>query len=159
VTTWAAWTREAGGDLVQKYRDDARSATEIFAGAGVLMYWMGAPATATGEAGEFARVRREYEVESGRLTFATPPISRVRYVDAGQAVLDRGRFAATLPCLPSEGEAEGCADGRIRVRALDGLHFCPVRTGPGNDRCPVYSGGAVRFGIAMAQPIRRDLGL
>jgi hypothetical protein len=39
------------------------------------------------------------------------------------------------------------------------LHFCPARTGPGDDRCPVYSGGAVRFGIAMAQPIRRDLGL
>jgi hypothetical protein len=149
----------AGDELRQKYRDDARSATEIFAGAGVRVYWVGAPSTATADAGVFAGVRRGYEAESGRLTFATPPLSRVRYVDAGQAVLDRGRFAATLPCLPSEGAAEGCVDGRIPVRALDGVHLCPVRTGPGDDRCPVYSGGAVRFGIAMAQPIRRDLGL
>ena len=148
-----------GDDLVQKYREDARSATDIFAGAGVDVYWMGAPSTATAEEGVFASVRRGYEAESGRLTFATPPLPRVRFVDAGQAVLDHGRFAATLSCLPSEGGAEGCVDGRIPVRALDGLHFCPVRTGPADDRCPVYSGGAVRFGIAMAQPIRRDLGL
>ena len=148
-----------GDDLLQKYRDDARSATEVFAGAGVRVYWMGAPSAATAEAGVFAGVRRGYEAESGRLTFATPPLPRVRYVDAGEAVLDHGRFSPTLPCLPSEGAPEGCVDGRIPVRALDGLHFCPVRTGPADDRCPVYSGGAVRFGIAMAQPIRRDLGL
>src|SRR5256884_827778 len=146
-----------GDDLVRKYRDDARTATEIFAGAGVRVYWIGAPSTATAEAGVFAGIRHGYEAESGRLTFGTPPIPRVRYVDAGQAVLDRGRFATTLPCLPTEGEGVGCVDGRIPVRALDGLHFCPVRTGAGTDRCPVYSGGAVRFGVAMAQPIRRDL--
>jgi hypothetical protein len=148
-----------GDDLLRKYRDDARTATQIFAGAGVRVYWMGAPSTATTEEAVFAGVRRGYEAESGRLTFATPPLPRVRYVDAGQAALDGGRFATTLPCLPSEGTGEGCVDGRIPVRALDGLHFCPVRKGPGDDRCPVYSGGAVRFGLAMAQPIRRDLGL
>jgi hypothetical protein len=148
-----------GEDLLKKYRDDARTATEIFAGAGVRVYWMGAPSTATAEEPVFAGVRHGYEAESGRLTFATPPLRRVRYVDAGLAVLDGGRFAATLPCLPSEGAGEGCIDGHIPVRARDGLHFCPVRTGPGDDRCPIYSGGAVRFGLAMAQPIRRDLGL
>jgi hypothetical protein len=148
-----------GDGLVQKYRDDARTATELFAGAGVRVYWMGAPASATPEAGDFARVRREYEAESDRLTFATPPLPRVRFVDAGQAVLDGGRFTATLPCLPSEGAGDGCVDGRIPVRALDGLHLCPVRTSQGSDRCPVYSSGATRFGLAMAQPIRLDLGL
>jgi hypothetical protein len=148
-----------GDGLVQKYRDDAHTATELFAGAGVRVYWMGAPPTATPEASDFARVRHGYESESGRLTFATPPLPRVRYVDAGRAVLDGGRFTATLPCLPSEGEREGCVDGRILVRALDGLHLCPVRTSQGSDRCPVYSSGAARFGLAMAQPIRRDLGL
>ena len=148
-----------GEDLLRKYRDDARRATRIFAGAGVRVYWMGAPSTATTEEPVFAGVRHGYEAESGRLTFATPPLPRVRYVDAGLAVLDGGRFAATLPCLPSEGAGEGCVDGHIPVRARDGLHFCPVRTGPGDDRCPIYSGGAVRFGLAMAQPIRRDLGL
>ena len=148
-----------GEDLLRKYRDDARTATRIFAGAGVRVYWMGAPSTATAEEPVFAGVRHGYEAESSRLTFATPPVPRVRYVDAGLAVLDGGRFAATLPCLPSEGAGEGCVDGHIPVRALDGVHFCPVRTGPGDGRCPVYSGGAVRFGLAMAQPIRRDLGL
>ncbi len=153
-------TRPLTGEaLRQKYRDDARTATEIFAGAGVRVYWMGAPSTATAEAGVFARIRHGYAAEAGRLTFGTPPIPRVRYVDAGQAVLEGGGFAATLPCLPSEGAGEGCVDGSIPVRAPDGLHFCPVRTSPGADRCPVYSSGAVRFGLAMAQPIRRDLGL
>ena len=98
-----------GDGLVQKYRDDAHTATELFAGAGVRVYWMGAPPTATPEAGDFARVRHGYESESGRLTFATPPLPRVRYVDAGQAVLDGGRFTATLPCLPSEGDAKGAS--------------------------------------------------
>jgi hypothetical protein len=27
------------------------------------------------------------------------------------------------------------------------------------NRCPVYSGGAARFGFSMAQPVRRDLDL
>jgi hypothetical protein len=148
-----------GDRLVRKYRDDARTATGLFAGAGVRVYWMGAPTSATPEAEDFARVRRGYEADSGRLTFATPPLPRVRYVDAGRAVLDGGRFTATLPCLPSEGERDGCVDGRIPVRALDGLHLCPLRTRQGDDRCPVYSSGATRFGLAMARPIRRDLGL
>jgi hypothetical protein len=148
-----------GDALVQKYRDDARTATELFAGAGVRVYWMGAPSSATSQADEFAGVRQAYEEEASRLTFATSPLRRVRYVDAGQAVLDGGRFTATLPCLPSEGPDDGCTDGRIPVRAGDGVHFCPARTRESGDRCPVYSGGAARFGLAMAQPIRRDLGL
>jgi hypothetical protein len=125
-----------GDGLTQKYRDDARTATELFAGAGVRVYWMGAPASAAPEAGDFARVRRGYQAESDRLT-----------------------FTATLPCLPSEGAGDGCVDGRIPVRALDGLHLCPMRTSLGDNRCPVYSSGAARFGLAMAGPIRRDLGL
>src|SRR5437016_4802076 len=92
-----------GDDLLRKYRDDARTATQIFAGAGVRVYWMGAPSTATTEEAVFAGVRRGYEAGSRRLTFATPPLPRVRYVDAGQAALDRGRFGATLPCLPAAG--------------------------------------------------------
>src|SRR5437660_525624 len=34
-------------DLLRKYRDDARTATRIFAGAGVRVYWMCAPSTGT----------------------------------------------------------------------------------------------------------------
>ena len=50
--------------------------TRIFAGAGVRVYWMGAPSTATTEEPVFAGVRHGYEAESGRLTFATPPVPR-----------------------------------------------------------------------------------
>jgi hypothetical protein len=148
-----------GDALVQKYRQDARIATSIFAGAGVRVYWMGAPAVSGPLAGDFERVRRAYEAEPRRLTFATPPLRRVEYVDAGQAVLDHGRFTDTLPCLPTEGAAEGCVDGRIQVRAADGIHFCLVRTPRDANRCPAYPAGAARFGIAMARPVRRDLDL
>jgi hypothetical protein len=146
-----------GTELAQKYRGDARAATAIFAGAGVRVYWMGAPPIATAQSGDFELVRHVYESEPGGEAPATPPFGTVEYVDAGRAVVEGDRFTATLACLPSEGVAEGCVDGRIPVRALDGVHFCPVRTGPGTDHCPVYSSGAVRFGLAMAGPLRRDL--
>jgi len=146
-----------GVALAQKYRDDARAATAIFAGAGVRVYWMGAPPIAAAQSGDFDLVRHVYEAEPGSVAPATPPFGTVEHVDAGGAVVEGGRFTAALPCLPSESAAEGCVDGRIPVRALDGVHFCPVRTGPGTDHCPVYSSGAVRFGLAMAGPVRRDL--
>jgi hypothetical protein len=146
-----------GAALAQKYRDDARAATGIFAGAGVRVHWIGAPPIATAEAPDFELVRRLYEAEPDRSTRAAPPFGTVEYVDAQRAVVEGGRFTATFPCLPAEGVAEGCVDGRIPIRAPDGVHFCPVRTGPGTDHCPVYSGGAVRFGLAMAEPVRRDL--
>jgi len=146
-----------GAALAERYRDDAGTATGIFTGAGVRAYWMGAPPVTGPEAADFELVRRVYETVRGRVTPATPPFGAAEYVDAGRAVSARGRFTPTLPCLPSEGPAEGCVDGSIPVRALDGVHFCPVRTGPGTDRCPVYSSGAARFGLAMAAPVRRDL--
>jgi hypothetical protein len=146
-----------GPALADKYRSDARAATGIFAGAGVRVYWMGAPPISGAQAGDFELVRHVYEAEPSRMTMPTPPFGTVEYVDAGGAVVEGGRFTATLPCLPSEDAADGCVDGRIPVRALDGVHFCPVREGPGTDRCPVYSSGAGRFGLAMAAPVRRDL--
>jgi hypothetical protein len=148
-----------GEALVQKYRQDARTATAIFAGTGVRVYWIGGPPTRGQRSIEFAGVRSVYEAEPARLTFATPPLRRVEYFDAGRLVSDQGRFADTLPCLPEEGAAEGCVDGHIRVRADDGIHFCLASIPRGGTQCPVYSSGAVRFGLAMAEPLRRDLGL
>ena len=151
-----------GAALVDRYREDARTATKIFAGLGVRVYWMGAPAVAPASpttAVDINAVRRVEEAEAGGWTFARPPLDRVQYVDAGQAVLDHGRYAGTLPCLPSERLEDGCAGGRMQVRADDGVHFCPAGAVQGGGRCPVYSGGAARFGLAMAAPVRRDLGL
>ena len=64
-----------------------------------------------------------------------------RFVDAGQAVLENGAYTDTLPCLPDEGPARGCANGRIAVRAADGAHF--------GTSAPGYSSGARRFADAM----------
>ena len=59
---------------------------------------------------------------------------------------DAGRFTQTLPCDPGE----PCGpDGRIVVRAPDGVHFCPHPTEPAG-LCAVYSSGARRFGYAVA---------
>lgn len=72
-------------------------------------------------------------------------------------MLDGGRYAHTLPCLPGERCTGRDADGRpvAVVRSPHGVHFCPVHTGRGGP-CPVYSSGAVRFGRAMAAPVVRD---
>jgi hypothetical protein len=51
-------------------------------------------------------------------------------------------FTQTLPCLESEGEAQGCVDGKIAVRDDDGVHF----DDPGPDG---YSSGAYRFARAV----------
>jgi hypothetical protein len=81
------------------------------------------------------------------------------FVDAGAAVEVRHRFARTLPCSRDEGRAQGCARGRIPVRAPDGLHFCPAGYGSGGSggRCKSrYSPGAVRYAQAMAAPLLQD---
>jgi hypothetical protein len=151
-----------GAALAQRYRDDARRATAIFAGLGVRVYWMGAPAVAPSSpsaAVDIVAVQRAEAEEAAGWTFGEPPFDRVRFVDAGRAVLDHGRYAPTLPCLASETAADGCVGGRITVRADDGVHFCPTGVVRPDGRCPVYSSGAARFGFAMAAPVRRDLGL
>jgi len=67
--------------------------------------------------------------------------SEPRFVDAGDSVLADGAYTDTLPCLPDEGPARGCANGRIAVRAADGAHF--------GTSAPGYSSGARRFADAM----------
>jgi hypothetical protein len=74
--------------------------------------------------------------------FDTEPL----FVDAGAAVLDGGKYAATLPCLPDEGRARGCtADDRISVRAPDGAHFGITGTS--------YLAGARRFANAIDEAV------
>lgn len=146
-----------GADLVEKYRTDARIATEIFAGAGVRVFWIGGARVASVREFEFTGIRRVYEAEPSRLTFATPPADRVQYVDAGRALLEDGNYTTTLPCAPNEGFDEGCVNGRIPVRSPDGIHLCPTEFDREANRCPVYSGGAARFGFAMADAVRRGL--
>jgi hypothetical protein len=75
-------------------------------------------------------------------------------------VLDHGQYTDSLPCLPNEPCTGPVIHGvrTNRVRAPDGVHFCPV-TVLGRAPCPVWSSGAFRFGAAMAAPVIADFGL
>jgi hypothetical protein len=73
--------------------------------------------------------------------------SEPRFVDAGDAVLADGAYTDTLPCLPDEGSIQGCVNGRIRVRASDGMHFATSGSG--------YSAGGRRFADAIDSAIRK----
>lgn len=138
-----------GPALAERYSADMRAVVELFATHGVRVVVVGT-ATAPGLPGdaedliddEYLRIVTEW---AGR------DIGRVRYAPAGTLVTGDDRaFVETLPCLPAEGSAEGCAAGTIAVRSPDRIHFCPVD--PRDDlSCPVYSSGATRFGTEMAR--------
>jgi hypothetical protein len=74
---------------------------------------------------------------------------QLRVADTGAALTTDARtFSHTLPCRPDE--VAFCHNGRLVVRADDGLHFdcqgIPDRLGA----CFGYSAGARRFGEAIA---------
>ncbi|HYV59936.1 MAG TPA: hypothetical protein VFA62_07690 [Acidimicrobiia bacterium] len=71
--------------------------------------------------------------------------SEPRFVDAGESVLADGKYTETLPCLPDEGRLQGCVNGRIRVRAPDGVHFADDGSG--------YSAGGRRFADAIDEAV------
>jgi len=85
-------------------------------------------------------------------------------LDAGAAVEGPGgTYSPYLACLPLEAcLGSGVWEGLNRVRALDGLHFCPTIISATIDQlrhCPVYASGAYRFATAQAIPIINNLGL
>lgn len=138
------------GALVDRYRADAESVISTFVPVGTEVVFAGAPTS--GPNAERPALNEVYE----RLAREH---DGVHYVDAGAAVLDDGRWTATLPCLPTEPCVGGVDSDGSRanvVRAPDGIHFCPA----GGDAvdgvtgaCPVWSSGAARFGAAMAAPV------
>ena len=71
----------------------------------------------------------------------------IQFTDAGEAVLNDGTYTDTLPCLADEGWIQGCVNGRIRVRASDGVHFATSGSG--------YSAGGRRFADAIDSAIRK----
>jgi hypothetical protein len=81
----------------------------------------------------------------------------VRYVDAGRVFVGHdGRYDQYLPCLPTEGPAQGCGvapapTGEIEVRDADREHFCVVAGLSAAEACPVYSSGVVRLAEVVAQ--------
>jgi hypothetical protein len=144
----------SGTAYLDAYRNATLQAVAMLRGAGARVYLIGAPPGRVPAPGnEAAALLALYREIARRMP-------GVVYVDAGRAVLAaNGGWTATLPCLPGEGAAQGCSDGRIVVRAPDGAHFCPG-AGPAvhgvTTTCPRWSSGAVRFGRAMAAPLVAD---
>ena len=142
----------------QAYRDryvaDAFAVLAVFEPTGAHVYFAGAPVTRNAAQRPDPRDRTINWVY--RSVAAQHPDAS-EYVDAGDAVLDHGRYTDTLPCVPGEPCRTG---GDNVVRAPDGGHFCP--TGPDARQgvtatCGVWSSGAFRYGRAMAAPVLADL--
>jgi hypothetical protein len=136
-----------GAAYYEKYLRDAQTALSIFATGDTVVYLAGAPIS--------QQAWLSHDPDANRLNqmYATLAGSegRAHYVDAGSAILDRGRWTKTLPCLAGEPCTGG--NGVNVVRGPDGNHFCPVAP-PAIEGvtvgCPVYSSGAYRYGKAMA---------
>jgi hypothetical protein len=149
----------AGAALVDNYANDAATAIATFAPIDAQVVFAGAPISSPAMTSldlHRAPLNEVYE-QLGR------HFERVRYVDAGSAVLDDGAWTATLTCLPSEpcpNERDETGTAVNVVRAPDGLHFCPANAAA--DRgvtgdCPVWSSGAFRFGTELARPVMESL--
>jgi hypothetical protein len=138
-----------------KYTADAEHAIALFTPTKSQVFLSGAPISQHQEStGDFhgGLVNAMYREIADRH-------DAVEYVDAGAAVLDRGHWTATLPCLPTEpctGGTDLLDRGVNVVRAPDGGHFCPAAEEAKRGvvaACPVWSSGAFRYGNAMAAPV------
>jgi hypothetical protein len=144
--------------LLEVYRLDGEQVFTIFPTARV--YLAGSPISQRAEAEADYHGGDEINDLYGQLAGLH---SNGRYTDAGAAVLDRGRWTKTLPCLPHEpcsGAMDPAGQPVNLVRAPDGAHFCPTApearkgvTGP----CDAWSSGAFRYGSAMAHAVAADL--
>jgi hypothetical protein len=89
----------------------------------------------------------------------------VRYVDAAAAVESNARYTDYLPCLagkPCLDTDPATGQKADRVRAPDGVHFCPddlPATAGVTAQCDRWSSGAWRYGGAMASRIIEDFNL
>jgi hypothetical protein len=145
-----------GEAYYEKYLSDAQSALSIFAAGHTVVYLAGAPIS--------RQAWFSHDPDADRLNQMYAALAEsedgAHYVDAGSAVLDRGRWTRTLPCLADE-PCTG-VDGVNVVRGPDGNHFCPVAPPAVQGvtvGCPVYSSGAYRYGKAMASAVTVGLRL
>lgn len=144
-----------GDAWLAKYRADTVRAIQLVRPMGAPIY------LATSPIGLLAERRGEDDVH--RLARMHREVAArhagVRLVDAGRSVLALGRYwTANLKCLPREpcsGGVDNNLDRVNRVRAHDGVHFCPTPYAVVSE-CPVWSAGAHRFALGLVLvPLRR----
>ncbi len=113
-----------GAALYAKYVADVEHIISIFAGSDTEVYFAGAPISL-----QEAQAHDAYaDLYNHMYASLTADNARVRYIDAGAAVLEHGRWTETLPCLadePCTGRSGDSGLGVNVVRAPDGHHFCP----------------------------------
>jgi hypothetical protein len=137
--------------VTERYRADAATVVATFAPIGTQVVFAGAP-TSGASANAVGRLNGLYEELANEH-------AGVGYVDAGAAVLADDSYTATLPCLssePCEGGYDSAGVAVNVVRAADGVHFCPVggqAVAGVTEDCSVWSSGAYRYGVALAQPV------
>lgn len=128
-----------GNALVDEYELALRPQIDAARRAGAQVILVGPPDMNITPYRETAPLLRD------RLEQMADELSDVSYVD-GRELLSPDGFTMTMPCLDSETEAQGCVDGRIEVRSIDGVHFDP----PGEDG---YSSGAYRWATTLLDPV------
>jgi uncharacterized protein YodC (DUF2158 family) len=132
-------------EYVARYTADTRRAIETF-GPKVTFYLVGAPVSGGGD----DRVSQIYRK-------LAPQYPNVHFVDGGKYLTPNHHFALTLPCLAGEQVCNGPVVNGVHtniVRSPDHAHFCPVDPGFGKP-CTVYSSGAYRFALVIAQAIEQ----
>jgi GDSL-like Lipase/Acylhydrolase family len=124
-----------GAPLVDLYAEDATAIVALAAEMGVPVVLAGPPAI---EPEPWATTA---ELLNDQFRTIADQQDDVAYLDLGEVLSPQG-FTTTLPCLTSEGAAQGCSHGEIVVRNPDGVHF----DDPGPDG---YSSGSYRFAQAV----------
>jgi hypothetical protein len=126
--------------LVEQYRSDVGVLIERASDGGARVVLVGQPY-------RHPAFEAELEVDGINAVYEqyAAALPRVSFVDAGRYVeTPDGAYADRLPCVDLDTDC--AADGTTVVRG-DGVHFCPVVGAPW---CPVYSSGAIRFGLGIA---------
>lgn len=127
-----------GSALVERYRADLTALVKRARASGARVLLVGQPLRAPS-------FEADAEVEGINAIYRSLAAQRyVSFVDAGGFVELNGQYTERLPCASFDPVCD--ADGTVVVRG-DGVHFCPVEAPSG--ACPMWSSGAVRFGLIV----------
>jgi hypothetical protein len=147
-----------------RYRSDTTTAVDAFIANGIHVFLVGYPiALSDVNPQNTAQVTNHHwdRLDLVYKSIAAAHPTQVTFVDAGASVEGpNGRFEWYLPCLSYEHVCNVATPGWTvvpgynQVRAPDGYHFCPIPPSGFGFTCAVYASGAMRYGLAIATPVR-----